>query len=778
MATAIPASTPRPACSRASPPRCSCARRWAGRDPARAIQALGLRINAALGGLHRTVELHEPIETETATPEQSLPALAQAIEQRRVRRLLVLDSNPAHTAPGELGFGELLGRLELAIHMGLYVDETARLCHWHLPLTHAFESWGDARAADGTATLIQPLVRPLWGARDPGAVLAMFLGRTSASARDEVRATWRASWPDGAGFADRWRGSLEAGFVEGTAAPPVRSPLQDFQVPTPVSGAAGLTALLPRPLPVGWPVRRQPAAPGAAEAVEQGDLEHGGRCSARSGRAARAAERGHCRREGRGGAIRGPAWIAPGHSEDGVTLYLGGRDVAGGTSYAYRLRPAQSPWRIAGVELTATGQHGGLAQSQLHHRMEGRDLVRRMSPEQLQRGEPVESALPLPSLYPAWDSPDRAWAMVIDTDAWIGCNACVLACQTENNVPVVGREEVERGRLTHWLRVDAIIWAKPATRVRGLRADPRHFTLLRALGTGRARPIWPRSRRGRGRGERRLMAAASLSRRGYLPAETSYRSITDEVALVPFRFPAGIKWYALLGASGLLVVVFLVSVAWLFWFGVGVWGNQTPVYWGLAITNYVWWISMAHAGTLISALLLIMNRGWRNTLNRFAEAMTVFAVMMAGLYPILHLGRPWLFHYLFPYPSTFGVWPQFKSPLLWDVAAVLTYLIVSVLFWYIGLVPDLATLRDRARWRPAQLSMACWRWAGVTPPFTGDDGRSPIGPSRHWPCRWSPRSRPAWRCCSPTASSPAGIRPCFRPTSCSARSMKASPRSS
>jgi Ni/Fe-hydrogenase subunit HybB-like protein len=199
------------------------------------------------------------------------------------------------------------------------------------------------------------------------------------------------------------------------------------------------------------------------------------------------------------------------------------------------------------------------------------------------------------------------------------------------------------------------------------------------------------------------MAAASLSRRGYLPAETSYRSITVEVALVPFRFPVGIWWYALLGASGLLVVVFLVSVAWLFWFGVGVWGNQTPVYWGLAITNYVWWISMAHAGTLISALLLIMNRGWRNTLNRFAEAMTVFAVMMAGLYPVLHLGRAWLLYYLFPYPSTFGVWPQFKSPLLWDVAAVLTYLIVSVLFWYIGLIPDLATLRDRARWRPAQL---------------------------------------------------------------------------
>lgn len=199
------------------------------------------------------------------------------------------------------------------------------------------------------------------------------------------------------------------------------------------------------------------------------------------------------------------------------------------------------------------------------------------------------------------------------------------------------------------------------------------------------------------------MASARTYGQRYLPRAADYRSITDEVALVPLRFPTGPYWYMALGVSGAMVVLFLVAAAWLLWWGVGVWGNQSPVFWGLAITNYVWWIGMGHAGTLISALLLIMNRGWRNALNRFAEAMTVFAVMMASLYPILHLGRPWLLYWLFPYPSTMDVWPQFKSPLLWDVAAVGTYLVVSILFWYIGLVPDLATIRDKARWRPAQV---------------------------------------------------------------------------
>ena len=150
--------------------------------------------------------------------------------------------------------------------------------------------------------------------------------------------------------------------------------------------------------------------------------------------------------------------------------------------------------------------------------------------------------------------------------------------------------------------------------------------------------------------------------------------------------------------------MFLLAVAVLLAKGVGIWGIRTPVMWGFAITNFVWWIGIGHAGTLISAILLLLNQRWRNSINRFAEAMTLFAVACAGMFPLLHLGRPWLFYWLFPYPNTMGVQPQFRSPLVWDVFAVSTYATVSALFWYVGLMPDLGTLRDRTTNRFAQFA--------------------------------------------------------------------------
>ena len=134
-----------------------------------------------------------------------------------------------------------------------------------------------------------------------------------------------------------------------------------------------------------------------------------------------------------------------------------------------------------------------------------------------------------------------------------------------------------------------------------------------------------------------------------------------------------------------------MAVTYLFAKGVGIWGINVPVAWGFAIVNFVWWIGIGHAGTLISAILLLLKQTWRNSINRFAEAMTLFAVACAGMFPLLHMGRPWLAYWMFPYPSTMGVWPQFRSPLVWDVFAVSTYATVSVVFWYVGLIPDLAT---------------------------------------------------------------------------------------
>jgi molybdopterin-containing oxidoreductase family membrane subunit len=207
-----------------------------------------------------------------------------------------------------------------------------------------------------------------------------------------------------------------------------------------------------------------------------------------------------------------------------------------------------------------------------------------------------------------------------------------------------------------------------------------------------------------------------------LDPRQSYAAITRQIGDIPLKYPARLAWLVGLGLSAILLVVFVVSVTVLFANGVGVWGINIPVNWGLAISNYVWWLGIGHAGTLISALLLLMGQHWRNSLNRFAEAMTLFAVLCAGIYPILHLGRPWFVYWMFPYPATMGVWPQFRSPLEWDVWAVLTYLTVSILFWYVGLIPDLAAVRDRAGRRGWQI-------------FFGVLALGWRGSARHW-YRW------------------------------------------
>jgi Ni/Fe-hydrogenase subunit HybB-like protein len=180
-------------------------------------------------------------------------------------------------------------------------------------------------------------------------------------------------------------------------------------------------------------------------------------------------------------------------------------------------------------------------------------------------------------------------------------------------------------------------------------------------------------------------------------------SMTDDICAITLRKRSPLWWMLTITATGLLTALLVVAIVWLFYAGVGIWGIDWPVVWGFAIISYVWWIAIASGGTFISALFYLLQVEWRTSLNRLAETMTVFAAVCAGLYPILHLGRPWLFYWLFPYPSTMDVWPQFRSPLLWDFFAILTYVSSSILFWYLGLVPDLATLRDRAKSRRQQV---------------------------------------------------------------------------
>ncbi|MBS1815158.1 MAG: polysulfide reductase NrfD [Acidobacteria bacterium] len=177
----------------------------------------------------------------------------------------------------------------------------------------------------------------------------------------------------------------------------------------------------------------------------------------------------------------------------------------------------------------------------------------------------------------------------------------------------------------------------------------------------------------------------------------TFKSVTQKIAGVVLTSHTPLGWFFGLIAAGGFVVMFIVSVTWLVLKGVGIWGVTMPGAWGFAIVNFVWWIGIGHAGTLISAILLLFKQGWRNSINRFAEAMTIFAVVCAGMFPVLHVGRPWLGYWLLPLPNTMNVWPQFRSPLAWDVFAVSTYATISVVFWYMGMVPDFGTLRDKAQ---------------------------------------------------------------------------------
>ncbi len=195
----------------------------------------------------------------------------------------------------------------------------------------------------------------------------------------------------------------------------------------------------------------------------------------------------------------------------------------------------------------------------------------------------------------------------------------------------------------------------------------------------------------------------------------TFGSVTDKISRIALQRRTPIGWFVGFGISFSLLMLLLATIAQLLFVGVGVWGITIPIGWGFDIVNFVWWIGIGHAGTLISAILLLLRQEWRTSINRFAEAMTLFAVACAGFYPIFHMGRPWVGAYwLMPYPNTMGLWPNFKSPLIWDVFAVSTYATVSAMFWYVGLIPDLATLRDRAKAKFFKIvyGMAAMGWRG------------------------------------------------------------------
>src|SRR6201982_1525239 len=194
----------------------------------------------------------------------------------------------------------------------------------------------------------------------------------------------------------------------------------------------------------------------------------------------------------------------------------------------------------------------------------------------------------------------------------------------------------------------------------------------------------------------------------------TFATVTDKISSIVLTRPTSVGWLFGFGIAFIVTSVILFALGYLFLKGVGIWGVTIPIGWGFAIVNFVWWIGIGHAGTLISAILLLLRQSWRNSINRFAEAMTLFAVACAGIFPGVHTGRPWLDYWMFPYPNTMNYWPQFRSPLMWDVFAVSTYFTISLLFWFVGLIPDLATLRARSenRWAQMIYGILAMGWRG------------------------------------------------------------------
>src|SRR5689334_24548556 len=215
-------------------------------------------------------------------------------------------------------------------------------------------------------------------------------------------------------------------------------------------------------------------------------------------------------------------------------------------------------------------------------------------------------------------------------------------------------------------------------------------------------------------GNSELELREPVKRPPVLAGHPTFSSVTQDITSIVLTRRTPVTWFGLFYVALLLLGMLGTAVLYLLYKGVGIWGVKIPVAWAFAILNFVFWIGIGHAGTFISAILLLLEQKWRTSINRFAEAMTLFAVIQAGLYPLLHLGRPWFAYWLVPYPSTMGVWPNFRSALPCAAAAARTYLIVSLLFWYMGLVPDLAVMRDASkdRWRRRAYGLLALVWRG------------------------------------------------------------------
>jgi len=505
------------------------------------------QINSALGNIGKTVEYS--VATDAPSNQTAgLRELAGEISNGQVDSLIILGANPVYWAPADLKFGELIMKPRLRVHLSPYFDETSRLCHWHVPETHYLEQWSDALAFDGTASIVQPLIDPLYESRSAHEVISILQGRYRTG-YDSVRDYWRRQRP--ADFERLWTTALNDGVIPGTGTAPPMSQMSGVAPRTERTSGQGQTdTQRDRGESAGGPERRPPGplsattSPAGSQQGQQvsaqqrqarptplvalqsqgnrkSDLEVGptgvgptGSTQERpapagslelifrpdpsvyDGRFAnngwlqelpkpltkltwdnaafvspRTAEKLGVVTEDvvelryRGATVEAPVWVLPGHADDCATVHLGygrefgGRLAVGAGFNAYRLRRSDAPWGGPGLEIRKTGERYRLATTQTHWSLESRNIVRTGTVEEYRKNphfvhEKQHGIGPELSLYPEYDYEGNAWGMAIDLNACLGCNACVVACQAENNIPVVGKDQVTKQREMHWLRID------------------------------------------------------------------------------------------------------------------------------------------------------------------------------------------------------------------------------------------------------------------------------------------------------------------------------------
>jgi MoCo/4Fe-4S cofactor protein with predicted Tat translocation signal len=441
------------------------------------VHAVGIAINQALGsiGPEGTVNYIEPIEADPVDHLASLVELAKDMEAGKVDTLLIFGGNPAYTAPVDLKFAQALKKVPLSIRLGMHVDETSEQCVWHIPEAHFLESWSDARAFDGTATVVQPLISPLYNGKSAHEILAVMMGQFGRSPLTVVQEYWKAKKGNPADFQATWRKALHDGKFADTTSPPksvTAKPLASFGAKPAV--VAGDLEVVFRPDPTIWDGRFNNVGwlQELPKPITKLTWDNAALVSFATAEKRKLANNQVVELKYKGRTLQIPVFIVPGQADDTVVLHLGyGRTKTGrvgtGTGFnAYVLRTSDAPSGGPGLELTKTSSTYSLASTQMHRYVEGRNLIRVATLAEFiknpgfvhEHEEHSEKTLVVDS---DWTYDSYKWGMAIDLNSCTGCNACTIACQAENNIPVIGKEQIIAGRNMQWMEVDTYFHGKP-----------------------------------------------------------------------------------------------------------------------------------------------------------------------------------------------------------------------------------------------------------------------------------------------------------------------------